>query len=1405
MSKIGATIALDGEKQFKSAVTSAKQSLKELDSEMKLSSTVFKSQANSLDALREKHEILQRTLETHKQKSAALQKIVDAEKEKYEKAGTNLDKYSKELAEAQAELERMKTSGTATNEEIEEQQKVVDDLTQKVEKSTTAYESAERSVSRWQTQLNDTERDIAETNDAISQNEKYMAEAEKATDNCATSIDNYGREVKQAKDQTEGFADEILQMQIVSDLSQKAEKLANSISRIADAAYDAAKELDEGYDTIVKKTGATGEALEELETVANNIFGDMPAEMSDVGTAVGEVNTRFGYTGDELEALSTKFLKFADINETDVNTSIDMVQKDLAAFNMDASEAGDLLDAMTSVGQRTGVSMDTLQNSLVSNATVLQELGADAYGSLEFLGKLEMSGADSSSVMTGLSKALQNAVSQGIPLSIALEDLQNQLVNAADDTEGMRIATELFGTRAAAKVYPALKNGTINLQELSQVTEDYAGTVEDTYETTMDAWDEMTVAQNQLKTAGAQLAKSTLSTLAPAYTKASKVVSSFVDIVNDAPEPIKQTAGMLGLTTKAVSSAIPVISELSTIYLGITNVKKLSTAATAAQTAATIAETTATEGATAATTLFNGALAANPIGAIAIAIGVAAAALGAYALATSDAAEGINGLTDEMEESISTAEASRDALTESGNAIKSAYDSAANSISEAAAQSALAENLVGQLEELTSESSLTAEEQAKLQTVVSELNSIYPELGLQIDSTTGKLNKGAQEIKDYVQSMKDMTLARAYMEAYEDIIDEIVEAQKKQIEAEMQLDNLNDDLKDSTTTYNSVLKTYETANKRVTDAQDKLNKMQESGAATAEELEEANKELTDAQVALIGAENDLTIAGYDYENAQEALNAEIKETSDTIDEHSEAVTEATETAEKYREKAEELGYNLDILGTSTDTSTEYTNELADAQSGLGEAVEGAADAVSDATETQIQSYEELYAEVLESTQSASNAFKTYEEDTETSIQSMNDALTSQAEFYNNYADNINAVMSDSRYSTDENFRAMADSIMAMGEDGAAYMQAFVDSMEANDGTLEETLENFGNVNAAKENFASQMAEMQYGAQEGVSGVAEELSGGSTQISEAVDTWSTAADGSLASLGISARTRGAEVPQNLAYGISSGSGNVQSAASNVMNGAEAKLNESAAEATKAGSALSKNTATGIASGAGDVEKSVTNITTNTEAQMTAAETKAKTHGSSLASNYASGIKAGSTAAGTAATSLVNTALNAMSSNNSKSYTWGQELAQNFADGIRSKISAVKSAANDLAQAASDPIHHSTPSVGPLKHDDEWGYELAENFANAMLAGRGLVSDAAITLADAAAGLSDTATINVSPASEVDDRVISLLEAIAGKNGGGVDIVQNIFANSTSYADQQRQARRNFEEVAREIYT
>ena len=70
--KIGATLALDGEAQFKHAVAGANKELRNMKSSMKLVSEETKGQANTLSTLTQKHEALNNVLTAAKSKQTAV-------------------------------------------------------------------------------------------------------------------------------------------------------------------------------------------------------------------------------------------------------------------------------------------------------------------------------------------------------------------------------------------------------------------------------------------------------------------------------------------------------------------------------------------------------------------------------------------------------------------------------------------------------------------------------------------------------------------------------------------------------------------------------------------------------------------------------------------------------------------------------------------------------------------------------------------------------------------------------------------------------------------------------------------------------------------------------------------------------------------------------------------------------------------------------------------------------------------------------------------------------------------------------------------------------------------------------------------------------------------------------------
>ena len=158
----------------------------------------------------------------------------------------------------------------------------------------------------------------------------------------------------------------------VKDVGDKMAQVGTSLTKnvtgpitaIAGASVAAFNDVDDGLDIIIKKTGASGDALKDMEERAKNLTTTIPTDFKTAGAAIGEVNTRFELTGDALEELSGKFIKYANLNDKDVSSSIDEVQATMAAFGVETERAGDIMDMLTKASQNTGVDVSKLSNDL---------------------------------------------------------------------------------------------------------------------------------------------------------------------------------------------------------------------------------------------------------------------------------------------------------------------------------------------------------------------------------------------------------------------------------------------------------------------------------------------------------------------------------------------------------------------------------------------------------------------------------------------------------------------------------------------------------------------------------------------------------------------------------------------------------------------------------------------------------------------------------------------------------------------------------------------------------------------------------------------------------------------------------------------------------------------------------
>lgn len=335
------------------------------------------------------------------------------------------------------------------------------------------------------------------------------------------------------------------------------------IAAVGAASIKSFTEVKDALNIVAQKTGATGEELQKMQDMTRNIAKTIPTDFESAGTAVGELNTRFGITGKQLEDLSGQYIKFAKVNGVDLNNSIDETQKALSAFGLSAAEAPKLLDTLTKAGQLTGASVESLTAGLIQNGTAFQELGLNIDQSVMLMAQMEKSGANSETVMQGLRKALKNAAAEGKPLDQALSELQNTIENGSGSMDGLTAAYDLFG-KSGDQIYGAVKNGTLDFQALGTAVADTGGTLDSVFNETLTPAEKFQTTMNSVKDAGYELGNTIMTMLAPYMDKLAAGAQKLSEWWNGLDDDTKKLIVTIGGIVAVIGPLLVVIGKVAT-------------------------------------------------------------------------------------------------------------------------------------------------------------------------------------------------------------------------------------------------------------------------------------------------------------------------------------------------------------------------------------------------------------------------------------------------------------------------------------------------------------------------------------------------------------------------------------------------------------------------------------------------------------------------------------------------------------------------------------------------------------------------------------------------------------------------------------------------------------------------
>ena len=165
---------------------------------------------------------------------------------------------------------------------------------------------------------------------------------------------------------------------------------------IAKGLFDIGSGFDEMTDNIIMGTGASGDALAELQDVAKAVATTVPVSFGQAGDYIQNLNTRLGLTGQDLQDVATNV---GALESMVGSVNLDTLTGTFNAFNVEAGDMTSTMDYLFGVTQSTGIGFDQLTGILEANAPSLQNLGFTLEESANMAGLLDRAGLDASGTM----------------------------------------------------------------------------------------------------------------------------------------------------------------------------------------------------------------------------------------------------------------------------------------------------------------------------------------------------------------------------------------------------------------------------------------------------------------------------------------------------------------------------------------------------------------------------------------------------------------------------------------------------------------------------------------------------------------------------------------------------------------------------------------------------------------------------------------------------------------------------------------------------------------------------------------------------------------------------------------------------------------------------------------------
>ena len=782
---------------------------------------------------------------------------------------------------------------------------------------------------------------IEKLSSELQENCQRLKDAEYSAEDLGDAIDELGGELDDAKESASIFGD-VLKGSLASAGIEKGVEIATSSM---ESFVSGAMEMQDANQKLQASTGATVQEMEAysdtMEELYKNNYGDSVEDVADAMAMVRQYTSEVDPT--KLQELAENAMTLEDTFENmDMSETLRGVDALMKSMGLTAEEAFDYI----TVGAQNGLNKSgELVDNIAEYGPLWSQAGFSAEEMFTILDNGLESGAYNLDKVNDFVKEFGISLSDGRigenidSFSVGTQELFNQWKNGEASTRDVfysiindlqNMTNQQEALTLASNVWSAVGEDNAMavitaMDDVNSTFSDVKGSMEKLKEVRYDS------LASQYKTLGRTLqmnvATPLLENFLPAAQAGINLLADNIDLIIPVATTAGTAIGAMWVTNKAselisdirdakkaVAEYIAKLMAKNAVTASEIALETSSTGATVANTAATTGQTVATGAATVAQQGLNAAMKANP--ALLLVGGVVAliSVLGMLSSKVQDVSDETDTLCTETEEL--NAE-----IKETSASLKESFEGLEESIESVNAKESMADNLVAELYELDKATDKSSGEISRMSAIVDELNSMFPELSLEIDKNTGSLNKNEEQTRDSIETYLQYLKVQAAQEKMAEIAEELTEADMARYKAEKNLEKTGEELakleeerkellEDSTSAakdgtkvssqYAAKLSGEESALGRNTAQMNRLKEAQEEQQAALDELNEtynaANEKYTEAYEYLqdlTGATNDNTES---VEQRNEASKASIDQIGQELEAYNNLSTEQQELA-----------------------------------------------------------------------------------------------------------------------------------------------------------------------------------------------------------------------------------------------------------------------------------------------------------------------------------------------------------------------------------------------------------------------------------------------------------------------------------------------------------------------------